>query len=753
MIKKIENIKKFGSYQNYSWNCNKDFSDFNLIFGWNYSGKTTLSRIFRSFEKHKLPEHYELGTFTITRKDGTTYTEKSLSAPLSIRVFNEDFIEDNFHWKEDASAEPFFILGEENFEWLEKLKEKKTECEKLQKEINLTQEKLDKQKSTLDEAYTNKARDIKQNLMIPDYNKTKLIKVVDEIRYDEHSNILDGKTLSSTLSTYQYTDKRDEIPELSLKVPDLQSLFSEIREIASEIIDTQTIQKLVEDPILNEWVREGVNLHKNDESVCKFCGQHLPPETLPRYLKHFSDNYSKFLSKVRDYINRVSELRDDLILVKIPDKISFYQNISDTAFDELNTLSQQKLEYEKYLSYLIEIADEKINNIFKIIPFGEIDFNQSEFEGHITNVNHLITKNNERTQRFETEKENAKNTLLRHYAGEFIVDSNLTQVNIDSSGLESSLETKEETRDKLKKEITELSAKLEEGKIGADMVNQYLKTYFGRGDIVIRSEGDTGGFQLYRGKDKAYNLSSGEKTSIAFAYFMAKLLDKNTKFDETIVYIDDPVSSLDSRHLFNTYSLINDIFRRNDKKQPCKCKQLFLSTHNYEFLCLSLEWFKKIPSSSKSTAYYLVQKSERESLDESVIKDMPKTLRNKNAEYGYLFEQLYEYYIEPSGELEHSYCLPNMARRFLESYCSFKYRLDFGDGAIKLIPDNQKRERVIKYTNYYSHFPDYIHTIGMADLSEGKDVIGIIFDAMKQSDLEHYTALETEVRSNQPQSQ
>lgn len=752
MIEKIDNINKFGSYQNYSWNCTKDFSDFNLIFGWNYSGKTTLSRIFRSFEKQELPEHYESGTFTITCKGGTTYTEKSLSTPLSIRVFNEDFTEDNFHWKEDAAAEPFFILGEKNFEWLEELKRKKSECKSIKGKIKESSTLLDKANSELESAYTSKARDIKNSLKIPDYDKSKFKKVVDEIKNDNESHILDEKTLSSTLSTYQYPDKRDEIPELSLKVPDLQLLFSEIREIASKIIDTQSIQKLVEDPKLNEWVKEGVDLHKNNDRVCKFCGQHLPPETLPRYLKHFSDNYNKFLSKIQEYKNRVSQLKNNLDSVKMPDKISFYQNISETAFDELNSLSQQKFESEKHLSYLIKIADEKINNIFKIIPVREIEFNQSEFERLIINVNQLITKNNERTQRFETEKENAKNTLLKHYAKEFIKDSSLKQVDIDISTLESSRIKDEALLNTLKEEIAKLSENLDEGMIGADMVNQYLKTYFGRGDIVIRSEGDVTGFRLYRGGEKAYNLSSGEKTSITFAYFIAKLLDKNTKFDETIVYIDDPVSSLDSRHLFNTYSLINDIFRGN-KEQPCKCKQLFLSTHNYEFLCLSLEWFDKIPNSSTSTAYYLVQKSERESRDESVIKDMPKTLKKKNAEYGYLFEQLYGYYIDASEELEHSYCLPNMARRFLESYCSFKYRLKLHEGMVKLIPDNQKRERVMKYINYHSHLTDYIHTIGMVDLSEGKDVIGIIFEAMKQTDREHYDALENEVRPNQPSSQ
>jgi wobble nucleotide-excising tRNase len=54
MIKKID-INKFGLFNAYSWDSaigrNISFKRLNIIYGRNYSGKTTLSRIFRCIEK------------------------------------------------------------------------------------------------------------------------------------------------------------------------------------------------------------------------------------------------------------------------------------------------------------------------------------------------------------------------------------------------------------------------------------------------------------------------------------------------------------------------------------------------------------------------------------------------------------------------------------------------------------------------------------------------------------------------------
>lgn len=55
MINKIKKIKGFGLFDNYQTDSNlPDFQKYNLIYDWNASGKTTLSRLLRCFELKKI---------------------------------------------------------------------------------------------------------------------------------------------------------------------------------------------------------------------------------------------------------------------------------------------------------------------------------------------------------------------------------------------------------------------------------------------------------------------------------------------------------------------------------------------------------------------------------------------------------------------------------------------------------------------------------------------------------------------------
>ena len=52
MISKISKLKNFGIFHDFSWKAElPEFKKYNLIYGWNRSGKTTVSRVFVSCEK------------------------------------------------------------------------------------------------------------------------------------------------------------------------------------------------------------------------------------------------------------------------------------------------------------------------------------------------------------------------------------------------------------------------------------------------------------------------------------------------------------------------------------------------------------------------------------------------------------------------------------------------------------------------------------------------------------------------------
>lgn len=101
MLKKFNHIKKMGVFDNFIWDTQvlskggavQSFVDINIIYGRNYSGKTTLSRIVRALEKGEISNKYGTPSFNLKFSDNVEVTNLNLSThDKKIRVFNEDFI-------------------------------------------------------------------------------------------------------------------------------------------------------------------------------------------------------------------------------------------------------------------------------------------------------------------------------------------------------------------------------------------------------------------------------------------------------------------------------------------------------------------------------------------------------------------------------------------------------------------------------------------------------------------------------------
>ncbi|MES9977464.1 MAG: AAA family ATPase, partial [Candidatus Thiodiazotropha sp. 6PLUC5] len=124
-IKRIDSIKNMAVFQDFRWatsvrdesNNVSEFKNINILYGRNYSGKTTLSRILRAMETGELSDKFENPSFVLSFVDGTQENQATLTGHgRKIRVFNEDFVRDNLRFitNPDDSVEPFAILGDDN---------------------------------------------------------------------------------------------------------------------------------------------------------------------------------------------------------------------------------------------------------------------------------------------------------------------------------------------------------------------------------------------------------------------------------------------------------------------------------------------------------------------------------------------------------------------------------------------------------------------------------------------------------------
>jgi len=122
MIKRIIKIKNCPSFIDFKPASDLPvFTKYNLIYGWNWSGKTSFSRILRSFELSKnYYDHTERqAEFKFELVNGTLISHEDLTVFKNIRVFNKDFIDESVFGV--GGPKPIFFLGKESKEDKEKI--------------------------------------------------------------------------------------------------------------------------------------------------------------------------------------------------------------------------------------------------------------------------------------------------------------------------------------------------------------------------------------------------------------------------------------------------------------------------------------------------------------------------------------------------------------------------------------------------------------------------------------------------------
>ncbi len=192
-----------------------------------------------------------------------------------------------------------------------------------------------------------------------------------------------------------------------------------------------------------------------------------------------------------------------------------------------------------------------------------------------------------------------------------------------------------------------------------------LVTFLLRGsDIHVESRGESE-FQLMRGTNAADKLSDGEVTAIAFAYFVTSLEGDGEDLANTIVYVDDPISSLDSNHVYAVYSLIT--------KRLQNALQLLVSTHNSEFFGLLKElWLNERGRLARGSEAFYVRRIADDSGAFSSLESLPPLLRRFKSEYEFIFAQIHAFASNPAPSDHEAYTTPNLLRRFLEAYLGFR---------------------------------------------------------------------------------
>jgi wobble nucleotide-excising tRNase len=754
MITQINKLKRFGIYQNYSWGALDDFKKKNLVYGWNYSGKTTLSKLFQVLEFRDKNRCFSGAEIEITVYDGKakTFNQDILNNfPFSVKVFNSEYIKRIFTWDEPKSGfSPIsFYLGDTAGDLKTKIKKFETINERLALLLENKYKPIIESFESYNKTnghFSRKAKDVRDNYLPGIFDPTTFDKghfksIVDEVKANLDCFILDTSERDLTKKEAQAENKFDPQDENHKVNESLERLSLSVKSILEDSAPKAiSLPSLEEDPDLFDWVQKGIPLHR-DSTECKFCTKQLHENRIVDLNSFYSKKLKDIQAAIEQVIKGIEEERN-LIEVCFP----INKDIADPFQSEyeiaINTYEAQKGIYKEKLSILETDLKSKGSSIFTSIHASQIDL--ISLAGHFDAIINVIKKHNIWINEFDERKSSAIKKILRHYVAEYLKDDNYIK---KESNKDCAIKTIEAIAAKINANIPLIKSyneQLSSTAKGQGELNEILEILLHRDDLKIEIKDEK--FRLERLGNLAEHLSEGEKSAIAFAYFLTELKslrnDDPPKLPNTIVFIDDPISSLDSNHIFQVRSLLKDFFKIDD------FAQLFISTHNFEFFSVLYDsgifaGNKSYANENKRPLYFI----KRDKSGVSTIEKMPKSFSNYKSEYVGLFHILKEFNDSVDKEnFDYLLLLPNALRRFVELYTLSKYPSNNEcsvDQRIELIfksTDNPFHS--IKLLNWFSH-QNQFEKLQQHDekIIQISDAINDLIEYLKNEDELHWKGL------------
>ncbi len=614
------NIKKIKSFKAF---CGLDaiemgeFKDYNVIFGNNGCGKTSLTRAFellipknKHIEKYRTISTAESSSIEFECKDGNYKIEpnSNIGAPsFKVEIYNSDFLHNNVPFNSEFGLKKLddgviifegSVLGEETKE-INQLKNCREKVEKRQKKIkdensaetlSAEQEsaikKCDEEMEKIRKKVTSKTIQITPN-EIKINNICEVSKNHFKVQEDALTNLeKDFDELNEAMKKFDDL-KEMELPKDYQTIKDkLKSLFSfdidkEAGEVSEEI--KEHISK-----VGREFIEKGIELQKEmPDNACPFCTQEISNNIIQAYTSYFNKRIEQFNQDSLGVSGTLKKILEQWNIKEILQSFERFEPFMKKDFSTNKESLKNALEQIKVLLEKLQKEVDKKEGVKNEKEFQEIDKklleNYKKLQQCVDETRNILNQKKEQKKKLDKLKAELKEARIK-------------KAKHDSYDWQKS---KEETKRKLsvlncrherlrcllEKIDKKLKGLYDQKRPDIETINNYLKAlnlpkYSLDKDyrIVLNSD-------ALENSEAKIILSDGEKTTLAFAYFLArlKLFYKKEDLKNLVVVIDDPISSLDEQRIYNTTCLVAKINQELASNEEDKV-QVFVLTHNHTFM-------------------------------------------------------------------------------------------------------------------------------------------------------------------------
>lgn len=621
------NIKKIKSFEAF---CGLDtiemgeFKHYNVIFGNNGCGKTSLTRAFellipknKHIEKYRTISADKSPSIEFECEDGSYKIEPNSDIgvpPFKVEIYNSDFLHNNVPLNSEFGLKKLddgtiilegSVLVEETKE-INQLKDFREKVEKRQKKIkdeNDTENTLIAKQESEIKKYDEEIEKIRKKMT------SKTIQIaLDEIGISNFYKVSKDKfkyqedALTNLKKDFNELDeamkKFDGLKEMELPKDD-QTIKDKLKFLFSFDIDKEAgkVSEKIKEHISKvgrEFIEKGIKLQKEmPDNVCPFCTQKIPHKIIQEYTSYFNKSVETFNQCSLEMSGTLKNILNqwNINIKEILQSFEKFEPFMKKDFSKNKESLENALEQIEVLLEKLQKEVEKKEGAKNKEEFQKIDKKlleiQENIQKHVNETRKILNQKKEQEERLKelkTELKEARIKKAKHDSYDWQKSKREAErkLSVLNRGYERLNCLLEKTDNKLKK----LN---EQKRPDIEAINSYLKAlnlpkYSLNKDyrIVLNSD-------VLENSKAEMILSDGEKTTLAFAYFLArlKLFYKKENLKNLVVVIDDPISSLDEQRIYNTpyiVAKINQELAGEALKDGEDKAQVFVLTHNHTFM-------------------------------------------------------------------------------------------------------------------------------------------------------------------------